>query len=123
MVRKRPDIRCFWQKDDRPGVLKDKYTADDFSLSLNVKMQKDNRSCRFSSEFFTTSQRHTAESMKGHLRQELEVYHYEYKDPKELNSAYKITGKNAGKQDDATIAYCMNIIWPPRILKCLSRVY
>lgn len=122
MIKKRPDVRCFWQKNDRPGVMKDKDTADEFQYIINVKLR--NNSCRFSSEFFTTSRKHTVESMKGHFRQELETYHYEYKEPKNDKGkpSYRVTGKGSESNDDVMVAYGMNVFWPKIILRDMNRV-
>src|SRR4051812_38839281 len=53
MIRKRKDVRLYWEKSDKVGVRKDENTADEFQYLLNVKLRND--AILFDSEFFTTS--------------------------------------------------------------------
>jgi len=122
MIRERKDLRCYWEKSDRPGVIKDKDTADDFQYILNVKMR--NNAIRFDHEFYTTSKGHTAQSMTGLFKEELQRYHVEYTTEKKSGKEkMKITGKGAdGEHDDLVIAFAMavhhgkNILASPRKL-------
>lgn len=119
MIKKRKDLRCYSEKNDKTGVQKDKDTADEFQYILNVKMRND--AIRFDNEFYTTSKGHTAQSMKGLLKEELQRYHYEYEEDKNGKEKMKITGKGSnGENDDLVIAFAMgvhhgrNILMSPR---------
>ncbi len=117
-IKDRSDVRCFWQKQDRPGVCKDRDTADEFQYIINVKLK--NSALHFDREFFTTSTKHTAASIKGQLREQMERYHYEYESAKTLHGKDRqtITGKGGTTdQDDLMIGYAMNVFWPRMILK------
>lgn len=121
MVMKRPDIRCYWQKNDKPGVCKTEKTADEFQYTINGKMMND--SARFSSEFFTTSSKHTVQSIKSHFKQQLETYRYDFKEGKNgAESKQKITGKGLNANDDLVIAYGFNMIIGPVVHRDLSRL-
>ena len=115
MLRKRKDLRCYWQKNDKPGVIKDGDTADDFQYLLNVKMRND--SLVFDNEFYTTSKGHTAQSIKGLLKEELQRYHVEYGVTKTGKESMKITGKGGeGEHDDLVIAFAMAVMYGKAIL-------
>jgi hypothetical protein len=113
MIRKRPDCRCFWQKNDRPGIMKDKDSAHDYQYRINVKIK--NNALRFDSQFFTTSSKHTVQSIKGLFREELERYHFEYDEDKDK---CKVTGKGgSGVNDDLVITLGMALEFGPSILR------
>ncbi len=108
MLKHRKDLRCYWEKNDKPGVMKGKDTADEFQYILNVKMR--NNAIRFDNEFFSTSKGHTAQSMKGLLKEEMQRYHIEYIESKTGKESMKITGKSgSGEQDDSVIALSMAV--------------
>ena len=122
MVHKRPDIKCYWQKNDRPGVRKYPETAYEFQYTINGKMI--NKSARFSSEFFTTSPTHTTQSIKAHFKQQLETYRYDYKEGKDgADAKQKITGKGLNANDDLVIAYGFNMIIGPVVPRNLNRLH
>jgi hypothetical protein len=123
MIKKMPDVRCYWQKNDRPGVFKGKETADDYQCLFNVKLERN--AIRFDSEFFTTSKGHTKETMKGLAQGQLERFHYEYEEPKTVhgNPKMTITGKNgSAEQDDGAIAILMGAYWGRYAAKDMSRL-
>ncbi len=108
MIKDRPDIRCYWQKQDRPGVIKDKDSADDFQYIINVKMKND--AIRFDYNFFTTTRGHNPESMRGLFREEMERYHYEYEETKNGKGKLTITGKGgSSEQDDLVVVFGMAV--------------
>ena len=123
MIKNRPDVRCWSQKNDRIGVCKDKDTADEFQYLINVKLK--NNALHFDDQFFTTSKKHTAESMKGELKGQMEKYHYEYEQAKTLHGKDKqtITGKGGTTDvDDLLIAYAMNLFWARIVLRDPRRI-
>lgn len=121
MIAKRPDLKCYWQKNDRPGVRKHEKTADEFQYTINGKMY--DSKCRFSSEFFTTSKKHTVTSIKAHFKTQLETYRYDFKEGKNgAESKQKITGKGLNANDDLVIAYGFNMIIGPVVPRDLSRI-
>lgn len=118
MIRKRPDCRCFWQKDDRPGIMKDKDSANNYQYSINVKMR--NKALLFDSEFFTTSSKYTVQSIKGLFREELERFHFEYD---ELKDKCTITGKGgSGVNDDMVMTLGQALEYAPRIIQDPRRI-
>lgn len=119
MIKKRKDTRCFWEKNDRPGIWKGKDTADDYQYFFNVKLKKG--AVRFDREFFTTSLKQTEATVKGILRGQIERFHYAYEEPKTVHQEkgrQTITGKmGSSEQDDLIIALLMGVFWGRIYLK------
>lgn len=123
MIKKMPDVRCYWQKNDRPGVHKGPETADEYQYIFNVKLQ--NQAIKFDSNFFTMSRGHTEKTMKGLAQKQLETFHYEYEDARTVHGKPKmtITGKNgAAEQDDGAIAILMGPYWGRYAAKDMNRL-
>lgn len=124
MLKKLPDMRCYWEKNDRPGVHKGKDTADDYQYMFNVKLKAD--AIRFDSEFFTTSRKHSVTSIKGVLRKQIEQFHFAYEEPKTVHQTkgkQTITGKvGTSEQDDLIIALLMGVFWGRIVLKNPKRL-
>lgn len=123
MIKKLPDVRCYWQKNDRPGVHKGKDTADEYQYMFNVKLK--NNAILFDYEFFTTSRKHSVASIKGLLRKQMETFHYAYEAPNSVHNKGRqtITGKmGAAEQDDLMIAVLMGVFWGWAVLKDPRRI-
>ena len=107
MIKNRPDVRTYWQKDDRPGVNKSAPVTDHYQFLLNTKLHEN--SLLFDFDAFTISKGMTLKSIRMLLREQMERYHYEF--DQEKNKVH-ITGKQGGdKQDDLLIATMMAVYW------------
>ena len=109
LVKNRPNIRCYWQKDDRPGVHKGPHMGEIYQMFLNIKLK--NNSIYFDEELFTTTPGQTVQSIKGSLREQLERYRFEFDEAKTFFGKAKqtVTGKQGvGGQDDLAIAVLMS---------------
>ena len=118
MIRDRSDVRSYCQKEGKYGVWKDKDSGDEYQYAVNVKLKND--AIRFDSEFFTTSPKHTAQSIKGVLREQMERYRFEFKEPKDVHQTgrVKVTGKQGNTvNDDVMTAFAMGVFWPRLILR------
>lgn len=111
MIKKMPDVRCYWQKDDRPGVYKGKDTAEIYQYTFNNKLS--NNRVHFAAEFFTTSRDKTREQILGLAREQLEQFQFVY-DPK--TNKQTITGKHCGN-DDLAVALLMGPVWGRQVMK------
>jgi hypothetical protein len=123
MIKKMPDVRCYWQKNDRPGIHKGKDTADDYQCLFNVKLERG--AVRFDSQFFTTSKGHNVNTMKGLAQGQLERFRYDYEEAKTVhgNPKMTITGKTGtSEQDDGAIAILMGAYWGRYATKDMSRL-
>jgi len=123
MIKKLPDLRCFWQKNDRPGIHKGKDTADEYQYIFNVKLKND--AVMFDSELFTTSRKHTLTSIRATLQEQMERFHYAYEEPNTIHQKGKqtITGKiGSSEQDDLMIAVLMGVFWGRVVLKDPRRI-
>ena len=123
MVKTRPDLSCYWQKNDRPGVHKGKETADDYQYMFNSKLK--NQAILFDWEFFTTSSRYNTTTIKILLQEQLERYHFAYEEPNTIhqNPRQTITGKiGTSEQDDLAIATLQAVYWARAVLRDPRRV-
>ena len=105
MIRNRPDLKTFWQKKNRPGILKGKDTADDYVAYIS-EMMRTNR-IRFSKHLFTTTPGYTTETIKSELQGQIEQTHVEIQLPRTEFEKVKRTigGKGGGHQDDLYISF------------------
>ena len=123
MIKKMPDVRVYWQKDDRPGVHKSNAITDDYQFLFNSKLK--NKALFFDNQFFTCSRGKTEQQVKGMLREQLERYHYEYLEARSIHSkpTQTITGKmGSGAQDDLAISTLMAPFWGRIILRDVRRI-
>ena len=124
MIKKRPDVRTYWEKETKIGVHKSHSVTDDYQYMFDSKLK--NNSMFFDDEFFTTSKGKTVESVKGQAREELERYHYDYVEPKTVHGkgSLKITGKmGSTMNDDLAIAILMGPYWGRIVLRTLDRLH
>lgn len=124
MVKRRPDVKTYWQKNDRPGVHKSHNVTDDYQFVFDDKLKND--AVFFDYHFFTTTKGKTEREMKGILREQLERYHFEYEEANNVHGRPRqtITGKmGSGMQDDLAIATLMGTYWSRVILKDTSRLF
>lgn len=118
------DVRVYWQKDDRPGVLKTAHITNDYQFVFNSRLKS--KSIWFDSQFFTTTPGKSETEIKGQLREQLERYHYEYLEARTVhgNPKQTITGKmGSGMQDDLAIATLMAPYWGRIALNDLRRIF
>lgn len=123
MIKAMPDVRTFWQRDDRPGVHKSHAVTDDYQFMFDSKLKTD--SLHFDSNFFTTTPGKTEREIKGLAREQLERYHIEFQDAHDVYGRAKqvITGKmGPGMQDDLAIAILMGPYWGRLVLKNRQRL-
>ena len=99
MLKKRTDVKTYWQTEKKPGINKDHKTSDNYQFLMDTKLNHDG--IRFDGDFFTNSKIYTRESIKDLLKEQMLIYHYEY-DP--VREKGKLTGKMGDKQDDLLIA-------------------
>lgn len=99
MIKDRPDVRTYWQKEDRPGITKDGRSADNYQYLFDKKLEDD--AILFHRNAFTTSRKRNFAKTKSMLREQLDAFHYEYDSERDK---VKITGKGSGIQDDFAIA-------------------
>lgn len=122
MLKSYPDVRTYWQRQDRPGILKTASTADDYQFLMNAKLK--DCSVFMLNHLFTTSRGKTADGMKAMLREQMERYHYEIAEPHSVHGRPKqtITGKGGGAQDDLMIAVLMALYWGRVALRDSRRI-
>jgi hypothetical protein len=126
MVSDMADVVTYYEKgkNQRPGVNKTLPITDDYQFLLGTKLHE--HAVRFYTDYFTTSRRHTQESISGLLQEQMERYHYVYKEGNDDMSKgkYTITGKMGGdKQDDLLIALMMCVYWGRAALRDPRRLY
>lgn len=117
LIKNRIDCRCYYEKD-KPGIRKSPESGENYQYLFNVKLKS--RCIRFDSNFFTTSRYHTVQSIRGLLREQLEMYHPEVKkatDPIHGREKKTYTGKTGGMNDDLCIATLQNVWWSYMIQK------
>lgn len=106
MIRDRPDVRTYWEKEDRPGIRKSHRNTDDYHFLMDEYLGSN--SIGFDTNTFTCSRKQSVNSVKNLAREQMEAYHIEY--DKERNKK-KLTGKSNDKQDDLNIALMMLLYW------------
>ena len=124
MISSMGDVRVYWQKNDRPGVLKTHHITNDYQFVFNSRLKS--QSIWFDEQFFTTTPGKTEVQIKGMLREQLERYHYEYLEARTVhgNPRQTITGKmGSGMQDDLAIATLMAPYWGRIALRDLARLF
>lgn len=111
LIKNRIDMRCYYEKD-KPGIRKAPEHGEEYQYLFNVKLK--NSSIRFDSNFFTTSRYHTTQSIKGLLKEQLEMYHPEVKKATDAihgREKKTYTGKTGGMNDDLCIATMQDVWW------------
>jgi hypothetical protein len=122
MIAHRSDVRTYWQKDDRCGVLKDQHVTSNYQ-SLLDGMLRDSWLDVYV-YLFTNSRNHKQASILALLQEQMERYHYQTDDKLDRNDnrRYKITGKMGHKQDDLLIAFMMCLYWGRAIMRDPRRI-
>ena len=118
MVKNYPNVKPYWEKEDKMGVRKGKFTADDYRAICQVKLTND--AILFDSEFFTCSLKHSKQGIKNIAREQFERFHYEFEDAKTPHQHAKqtITGKlGSSENDDLCIAVLMGLYWGRQVIK------
>lgn len=118
MIQNFPDVKTYWQKQDRPGVHKSHNVTDDYQFLFDSCLKNDR--IYFDHQFFTCTKGKTEKEMKGMLREQLERYHFEYEEAHNIYGRPRqtITGKmGSGMQDDLAIATLMGPYWGRIILR------
>lgn len=126
MISQRGDVRSYWQKEDRLGIIKDARVTDNYQFFLDDMLQQD--FLRFYHDIITHS-RHFRTSPGGEaivnlVQEQMQRYHYERLDTVDRNGnpRCRITGKSGGKQDDLLIALMMALYWGRAVLKDPRRI-
>lgn len=109
MVRDRPNVRAYSQKEDRMGIHKRDTTADEYQYYMNLKLRHE--SILFERDCFTNNKKYKINGVKGMLREQLERFHGRIEKGKVIYS-----GKIGSEQDDLVIATLMAVFWPQYIL-------
>ena len=118
MLRDKPDIVTYWEKEDRPGIRKTHRNTDDYQFLMDTHLRND--SIRFDSDCFTCNRSNNLPIMKNMLREQMEMFHYEYDSERDK---VKLTGKAADKQDDLNIALMMLLYWSRACARDPRRLY
>lgn len=106
MLKDKPNVVTFWEKEDRPGIRKTHRNTDEYQFLMDTHLRND--AIRFDADAFTCNRKDNLKIMKNLLREQMESYHYEY--DRDRNKV-KLTGKSADKQDDLNIALMMLLYW------------
>lgn len=124
MVKKMPDVITYEHKPGVVGVLKTHTNTDEYVYWFDHRLRNETESLFFDYEFFTTTPGKTVKEIKGLAQEQLERYHIEYKEERDVYGKPKqvITGKmGPGMQDDLAIAILMGVYWGRVAIKNVRR--
>jgi hypothetical protein len=111
MVHTIPNVETFWNKPNKPGVLKDGAVTREYQFLLSLRLAEDG--IRFDREWFTVSRDQTTRTMSDTLQEQMLRYHWESKPAPDIHgkTRYALTGKVGNKQDDLLVALAMFLYW------------
>jgi hypothetical protein len=108
MIHDIANVRVYWEKD-KPGVCKTARKGFDYQfLTTNLLGAT---GLRFHVDFFTCSRDSNPSIMRSLFMEQLLLYHWEKKAPKDSHSKERktLTGKQGDKQDDLLIAFMQDL--------------
>lgn len=122
MVRDIPGVRTYWEKPNKPGVLKDGRVTRAYQFNLAHALM--NETISFDADCFTVTREMNTAKMRDMLQEQMLRYHWEKKAALDAlgKDRYTLTGKIGNKQDDLLIAFAMTLYWSPLAVVSLKQV-